>query len=408
LLALCSLQLKPIQMLISLETTREFIKFASSHRMQVVSHLSAQVFRSVQTNYHVVSDFIHAPEDYEIKYVTHDGEKGVLELLDFDVISDLAILRHPSPSQDYFSLNPKELQKGERAYALGNPGDWGIIMVPGPTNGFVEHNYEDRVLFSGSLNPGMSGGPSLNAGGEVVGVNVATAGSQLSFLVPAKKAVALLNRKTKLEVESYQDEIAEQIKQWQRPRMNGLLSKQWDSEEFSGRSLFGELRSDFQCWGGTNEHNKDRVIASVDKHCHAGDDVYLSNNLNAGQVSFSFQDIKTIKLNASQFARMQSTQMSADNSSDFDYSTNYLCESDFINSFENNENLGLKTNNEGKGYKRVVTCVRAYKKLQGLYDSLLIMQHHQNNESFTAHLSLSALEKDQIKLLNKRFIKEVL
>ena len=119
---------------------------------------------------------------------------GDLQLVDFDVISDLAVLQHPQPSEDFFKISDSTLDKGDIAYALGNPGDWGVIMVPGPTNGTVEHSYEDRVLFSGSLNPGMSGGPSLNGHGELIGVNVATAGSQLSFLVPVDKVVRLLAR----------------------------------------------------------------------------------------------------------------------------------------------------------------------------------------------------------------------
>ena len=72
-------------------------------------------------------------------------------------------------------------------------------MVPGPTNGLVEHSYEDRLLFSGSLNPGMSGGPSLNSQGDVIGVNVATAGSQLSFLVPVKKVKRMLAKNRVLD-----------------------------------------------------------------------------------------------------------------------------------------------------------------------------------------------------------------
>lgn len=354
----------------------------------------------IVTNYHVVSGYVNSPENYQIKYVTHDGKKGLLELLDFDVVSDLAILRHPDPADEFFALNSQVIEKGVRAYALGNPGDWGIIMVPGPTNGFVEHSYEERVLFSGSLNPGMSGGPSLNAAGDVVGVNVATAGSQLSFLVPAEKAESLIARNRQLLVADYQLEIAQQIKAWQRPRITTLLTADWNAENFANRSLFGEIRSDFQCWGDTNESNKDRAIALVSKSCGAGDDIYLSRSLNAGQISFSFREAKPLKYNSLQFAKLQDTYMAADNRSRFEHSTNYVCESDFIKP--------QKTKNKQTGFHRVITCIRAYKKLTGLYDSLLLVQHHRSTVSFDAHLSLSALEKDQIVEFNKQFVEKVL
>lgn len=348
----------------------------------------------IVTNYHVVSGYVNSPESHEIKYVTHDGKKGLLKLLDFDVVSDLAVLRHPEPASDFFTLSNASLEKGEFSYALGNPGDWGIVMVPGPTNGFVEHSYEERVLFSGSLNPGMSGGPSLNAAGNVIGVNVATAGSQLSFLVPAEKAMQLIKQARQLPIDNYQQEIADQIKRWQRPRIQQLIDQDWAVEEFFGRRLFGEIRHDFQCWGDTNESNKERVVATVDKSCSAGDDIYLGYDLNAGQIAFSFSAEKPLKLNASQFANSQNPYMSADNQSAYEHSTNYLCKTNFV---------APKSVNQ-KGYGRVISCVRAYKKLVGLYDSLLLMQHHSNTEAFNAHLSLSAVEKDQIKALNKRFI----
>jgi len=311
-------------------------------------------------------------------------------------------LRHPKPSTDHFSISPVVLEKGETAYALGNPGDWGVIMVAGPSNGFVEHSYENRVLFSGSLNPGMSGGPSLNAAGEVIGVNVATAGSQLSFLVPGEKAARLLERNIHLAVADYQQEITKQLKKWQQGRISGILEKEWQTENFSDRQLFGEIRHDFQCWGSTNESNKNRKVASVRKTCRTGDDVYLARNLDAGQIRFSFDSSKPIKLNSLQFSKLQHTKMWADNNSNYEGSTNYSCESDFIaaKTLENGE--------EARGFHRVITCIRAYKKMKGLYDSLLLLQHHQNEETFKAHLSLSALEKEQIKAMNQRFVKEAL
>jgi len=165
----------------------------------------------IVTNYHVVSDFVTSPEQYEIMFVTSDGGTGLLELLDFDIISDLAVLRHPEAADDHFNLAEYTPARGQMAYALGNPGDWGIVMVSGPTNGLVEHKYEDRVLFSGSLNSGMSGGPSLNRNGEVIGVNVATAGSQLSFLVPVEKLNELLSRQRQLPHDSFDAEISNQI-----------------------------------------------------------------------------------------------------------------------------------------------------------------------------------------------------
>ncbi|MBL4673732.1 MAG: trypsin-like peptidase domain-containing protein [Arenicella sp.] len=117
----------------------------------------------IVTNYHVISSFAQAPENHKIEYQSHTGQKGALELLDFDVINDLAILRHSSPSTRFLSFSDTMLSKGETVYALGNPRDYGTSLVKGPNNGMVEHSYNEQILFSGSLNPGMSGGPAVNA-----------------------------------------------------------------------------------------------------------------------------------------------------------------------------------------------------------------------------------------------------
>jgi len=335
---------------------------------------------------------------YRIEYAAQDGSTGDLELLDFDVVSDLALLKHPNPTDDYFTLQQKLPEKGVHAYALGNPGDWGMVMVPGPTNGFVQHSYEQRVLFSGSLNPGMSGGPSLNAEGDVIGVNVATAGSQLSFLVPAKKAQQLLNNDRHLAADKYMLEIADQIRQWQRPRIQQLLDAQWPVEEFTERALFGEIRHDFQCWGDTNESDDERRVAVIKKTCNSGDDIYINYDFNAGQIQFTFRDLEPIKLNKFQFARTQYVHMRAANESTFEQSTNFQCQSNFVQSEHSADNA----------YNKIVTCIRAYKQLPNLFDSLVMVFSNEGDKVFKSQLKLSTMEQDQIMAFNRRFIEATL
>jgi len=344
------------------------------------------------TNYHVVSGFVQAPTTHEIEYRSYRGETGKLELLDFDVVNDLAVLRLSAPQSRYFAFAQSELRKGEVVYALGNPRDYGVTLVPGPNNGMVEHSYNDQVLFSGSLNPGMSGGPALNESGEVVGVNVATAGAALSFLVPAAKARLLMDNPRKLAQLDYQNELADQIKAWQRARIQPLIDTKWPPEMFADEALFGEMRGDFQCWGNTNEDRPRRSIDVTSKSCRSANSVYLAGNLNTGQINYSFQKTTSIKLNASQFASSVESAMGADNRMDFDNATNYKCSSDFVNSANPSE------------YQRVTTCIRAYKRMTGLFDSLLLFERIGNQESFNTHLSIAGAEPDQIKRLNRKFV----
>ena len=84
---------------------------------------------------------------------------------------------------------------------MGNPRDLGITIVEGTYNGLVHDALYDRVHFSGAINPGMSGGPTLTGEGRVVGVNVATMGNQVGFLVPVDHARVLLKRALAAKVE---------------------------------------------------------------------------------------------------------------------------------------------------------------------------------------------------------------
>jgi len=237
----------------------------------------------------------------------------------------------------------------------------------------------------------------VNAAGQVVGVNVATAGSQLSFLVPADNAIRLVNADRVVAQSDYQQEIASQIKQWQRPRIQQLIDNEWAVEKFAGLDLFGEIRKDFQCWGQTNESNKKRDIASVTKSCRAGNSLYLDGSLTAGELYFSFDHTSAVTLNAFQFTNSIRPWMGANNASNYDHSSNYRCHVDF-----------LEGGASDKQFTRATVCVRSYKKLSGLFDSLLMVEKVDGLQQFVTHLSISAIERDQISLLNRKFMEKSL
>src|SRR6185436_18001797 len=129
------------------------------------------------TNYHVVSQFALDPRTYRLEYLAPDGAKGALKLLQIDVANDLAVVKLDRAGQPAFEFDPRalagRLPKGERIYAMGNPLDLGFTIVEGTYNGLVDKSYDERIHFSGAINPGMSGGPVTAADGRVVGINVA-------------------------------------------------------------------------------------------------------------------------------------------------------------------------------------------------------------------------------------------
>src|SRR5258708_24983580 len=124
------------------------------------------------TNYPVVSQYALDPKPYRLEYLAPDGEKGSLKLLAIDVPHDLAVVRVERSGLPFFEFDPRALSgrlpKGERIYAMGNPLDLGFTIIEGTYNGLVDKSYDERIHFSGAINPGMSGGPVAGSGGRLL------------------------------------------------------------------------------------------------------------------------------------------------------------------------------------------------------------------------------------------------
>ncbi|MEO8526385.1 MAG: serine protease, partial [Caldimonas sp.] len=155
----------------------------------------------IVTNFHVVSEAALKPERHDLVYVTADGREAPLQILQLDVLHDLALLKAADAGGSRFDAlafrpEAEPLAQGERIYSLGNPLDVGFAVVQGTYNGLVKRSFYPQIFFGGALSGGMSGGPALDEEGHVIGINVARRvdGEQVSFLVPAAFASALLAR----------------------------------------------------------------------------------------------------------------------------------------------------------------------------------------------------------------------
>ena len=90
-----------------------------------------------------------------------------------------------------------QLQPGEWAIAIGNPFGLnntvtaGIISAVGRTNAIGDGQRVPYIQTDAAVNPGNSGGPLINAAGQVIGMNTAirqAPGAGLSFAVPINLA----------------------------------------------------------------------------------------------------------------------------------------------------------------------------------------------------------------------------
>lgn len=159
----------------------------------------------IVTNDHVIGNAT------QISVSWPDGTTLEAQRVGADPATDLALLKvSPSASLPYLSwASDARPIVGEWVIALGNP--FGLFQAADPTVtvGVVSavgrdlrsqrdgRIYRDMIQTDAAINRGNSGGPLVNAFGEVIGVNTAiiseTGGSiGLGFAVPAEKAMRII------------------------------------------------------------------------------------------------------------------------------------------------------------------------------------------------------------------------
>lgn len=353
----------------------------------------------IVTNYHVVSLAVDSPDTHRIEYLDQAGKSGELTLLDFDVVNDLAVLRHPDPATRHFNIDTSAVNKGEMIYALGNPHDLGITLKLGAFNGMVEHSYNPQILFSGSLNPGMSGGPSLLANGSVIGVNVATAGSDLSFLVPAAQLQALIDAQRALSSDDYPREIAAQVLAWQEVRYADLLARDWPRVAFGEWPALDEIRDDMQCWGRSNEDEDELTVVNISKGCDSGNRLFLGDGFGTGHIHYSFGQSRSVELSALRFHYTRSNSMYPDNSGGDTKLTGFECQSAFVDVVAA-DGVGK---NVPEGSITTSLCTRGYVEMPGLFDVMLLATLHSDLESYTAHFALAGVPQELATQFTQKF-----
>jgi S1-C subfamily serine protease len=151
---------------------------------------------AIVTNYHVVSDAVLHPRQYRLEYVTADNRTGRLQVYAVDVRNDLAIVKGDGLKLPPLRLRTQVPSQGARAYSIGFPLNLGLTITEGVANGLVDTGFDQRIHYTGAINGGMSGGPALDAGGGVYGVNVSVIAARqlVGFVVPARHIEPLLAR----------------------------------------------------------------------------------------------------------------------------------------------------------------------------------------------------------------------
>jgi S1-C subfamily serine protease len=319
----------------------------------------------VVTNYHVVSQFALDPDTYVGEWVDTGGQRGNVELLAVDVLHDLAVLRVSRNGTGFFKMPPQlaRLTQGQYLYSMGNPLDLGFAISEGAYNGVIARSFYDQLMFTGPINSGMSGGPSVTADGSVAGINVSKRldGELVSFLVPARYAQDIL-KKVETQQKAPTDftaVVAGQLLAHQTAMVNQLLSSPLSLKPMGPYQVPVRESEQMRCWGRSNV-KADKPFTVDDASCAMESAIFVSGSLQTGQIAIRHQFLRSAGLDKLRFAQLASASFRNEHfgSNKDSRLTGPNCTEDFVK----NKNLPL----------RAVLCVRAYRKFAGLYDFALL------------------------------------
>ena len=170
----------------------------------------------------------------------------------------------------------------------------------------VERSFLPQILFSGSLNPGMSGGPVLDDRGHIVGVNVATRrdGQQISFLVPAEFAQALIARgaHAKPITGSVEAEMARQLLAHQQQLTTRFVALPWRETKHAHYSVPVPQEDFMRCWGSSNP-SESKGLSFERSDCQMDTAIFINESLRTGDLAVRHEVYDGSKLGALRFAQ---------------------------------------------------------------------------------------------------------
>lgn len=337
------------------------IDLASGDKFSIGSGFQVAESGLIATNFHVVSSYVHEPEKFRLEVVL-DEKPRPAQLLRVDVIHDLAILSAEGLDAGHLELALEPLRQGSRLYSMGNPQDLGMTIIEGTYNGLVRNSRYQKILFSGSLNPGMSGGPAVNSVGEVVGVNVSKGGEQISFLVPVANLVLLLDQAvSEGPSATLLEDMGEALLKDQDAFYKPLLQRDFELEEFGELLLPGKVDDSLRCWGHTVD-SEDILYDSFHQHCRGEDDIFVGSDLFLGDFFYDYEWMNAGDLNRFQFYTALQTRFTQGDLGN-DYVQDKMSEQECVT-----DRVMLD-----ERVWKVSSCMRSYFQYPGLYDATLLL-----------------------------------
>lgn len=254
------------------------------------------------SNYHVISGHIKDPNITKIVVSIGTNPKEYeVKIKNIDILNDLSLLKLDINPLEHINLNVNTLDNedvtlGTKVFSVGFPNNWRLTVSDGLLNGFFDKRIIKNYLVSYPLTPGMSGGPTYNKKGQVIGINVATSNA-LSMIIPAKSTMDLLNSKNwlpdnikseEVRVAQLKNKILSQISAYN----DVVLDRLNHAQTVPLNNINLNVKSDFlECWSkqktkSDNDDQKLKRYNNITYVCGNEDSIFYNEDTSFGNYYF--------------------------------------------------------------------------------------------------------------------------
>lgn len=366
------------------------------------------------TNFHVVAEALHQPKKYGI-FVAIDGQQLAAQILRVDLQNDLALIKIAKPFTRVIPLARELPKQGNSTFSLGFPEDLNMTIVNGTYNEIINYGTYASLHLSTPINSGMSGGPTVNEAGEVVGVNVSryVDANNISFAVPVARLSKLLNSldslnsvETAPSSEKMRQAMLDQLNLIQESLTQDILRAAQQQRVFAGFRI-PQLPSYATCWTDKKDNTQSTSpFDAVSEQCHLNASAYLAEQLGSvGSFYFDIQAVKRGTLNVFQFLDLISS-----------FFEEHLHDENFQQLVEEDSPVLLspahchfeEMSGQSHLLLRVEVCLQGYVDYSGLYDAQLkIVTPARGQESLVFKGVFKAFRRENIKRILKQMVTQV-
>lgn len=147
----------------------------------------------IATNFHVIEGATIA-----YCYTNNSSTKYKIEgYVAVDKAADLVLLKVAGLNKMPLKMAIKAVVAGQKIFVLGSPKGLPATISDGLVSGLRDFNGLKFIQITAPISPGSSGGPVMNANGELVGISVGqiNGGQNLNFAIPKSYLQKLLDSK---------------------------------------------------------------------------------------------------------------------------------------------------------------------------------------------------------------------